>query len=108
MTPGARSIIANMASKTTRREVLKAGVAGAVALSSGIALAQGDQPEPVDTGAIEKQLAKPLPEPVRKLLAASIRNSRNASSERLKFKLPENSEPCTIYAPSAVLVVKKR
>jgi hypothetical protein len=90
----------------SRREILKAGVAGATALAAGTALPQEKKEAPPDTSAIEKQLAKPLSDKAKKLLEASVKNSQNASKERLKFKLPENSEPCTIYVPTPAKVKK--
>jgi hypothetical protein len=90
----------------SRREILKAGVAGAAAVASGAALSQERVETPPDTSVIEKQLAKPLSGEAKKLLEGAVRNSQNSSKERLKSKLPENSEPCTIYAPSPVVVRK--
>jgi hypothetical protein len=93
-----------MASKTTRRELLRAGVTGAAAVAAGAAVAQDTKAEvPVDTSAVEAQLAKPLSDPAKKLLKGAVRNVANAHKERLKFKLPENSEPCTIFVASAVV-----
>ena len=87
-----------MASKTSRREIL---ALGAVAL---VATASGQEPKkeepPIDTSEVERELAKPLDDRAKKLLKAAVKNSRTASAERLKFKLPENSEPCTMYVPT--------
>ncbi|HSI72503.1 MAG TPA: hypothetical protein VK934_04950 [Fimbriimonas sp.] len=85
----------------SRREILKAGIVSAASVASGTALSQERTAAPPDTSVIEKQLAKPLSEHAKKLLEASVRNSQNSSKERLKFKLPENSEPCTTYVPGA-------
>ena len=82
---------------------MRAGVTGAAVLVSGVASAQ-ETPAPVDTSAVEKQLAKPLSDQAKKLLKPAVRNSVNAHTERMKFKLPENSEPCTVYVASPVVV----
>jgi hypothetical protein len=50
--------------------------------------------------AIEKQLAKGLTPEAKKLLQSAIRGNQAQHTQRLRFKLPENSEPCTVYIPS--------
>ncbi len=82
---------------------MKAGITGVAAVAAGPVVAQEPKPD-VDISVIEKQLAKPLSDQAKKLLKASVRNSQNASAERLKFKLPENSEPGTLYVASTVVV----
>lgn len=86
--------------RKTRREVLKGGLAAAMAttLPALGSSQQGQTPE-VDTSAVEKQLAKPLSEEAKKLLANAIRANRESSAERLKTKCPENSEPCFSFSP---------
>ena len=92
-----------MPSKTSRRDVLRAGVTGAAALAAGVVVAQETKVgPPVDTSVVEAQLAKPLSDQAKKLLKASLRNSANSHTERMKFKLPENSEPCTTYVVTQV------
>jgi hypothetical protein len=93
--------MASMPAKTTRRNLIKTGALGLAAAASGAASAQEPKEEPkVDTSEIEKQLAKPLSEQAKKLLPGAVTNSRNQHSDRMKFKLPENGEPCTVYIPS--------
>jgi hypothetical protein len=95
-----------MPQKISRREVTKRGLLGAAALAMPtLTTAQEKKQEPPDPAIdqelamIEKQLAKPLSEEARKLTRATIKNSSDAAKERLKTKLPENSEPCTIFVP---------
>ncbi len=52
-----------------------------------------------EVAAIESQLAKPLTPEARDLLKTAVRYGKEAHANRLKMKLPENSEPCTVYVP---------
>ena len=95
-----------MPQKISRRELTKRGLLGAAAIAMPtLATAQEKKPEPPDPAIdqeldmIEKQLAKPLSEEARKLTKGSIKSSRDSAKERLKTKLPENSEPCTVFVP---------
>lgn len=42
-------------------------------------------------------LAKPLPADVKKLYDAQIEQGKTNAKDRLKFKLADCSEPCTVY-----------
>ena|SRR5687767_5771743 len=53
-----------------------------------------------DYRSLESKLAKPLPAKLKGLAKTALSNSRNAHKERLKFALPEGSEPCTTFSPS--------
>ncbi|MEA2554436.1 MAG: hypothetical protein QOJ65_2612 [Fimbriimonadaceae bacterium] len=94
-----------MPEKISRRELAKRGLLGAAALAVPAVLkAQDTQEKPkVDPdidrkiALIESKLAKPLSDRARELLKASISNNENNSTNRLKHKLPENSEPCFVY-----------
>ena len=92
-----------MPEKISRRELAKRGLLGAAALAMPqLGGAQTTKPEddPVidqEMAMIEKQLAKPLSDEAKKLTRTSIKNSRDAAKERLKTRLPETSEPCTVF-----------
>ena len=73
---------------------------GALLLAPGVAKAQEAKPAPVDTEAFEKNLAKPLDDAAKEKLRAAIKYAEGVRKQRLDFKLPENSEPCTVYVPS--------
>ena len=70
-----------------------------------LALAQ-EKKEPDDPGLdrrldeVERKLAKPLPPDVKKLARASLKNLEQECGDRLKTRLPENSEPCFTYIPT--------
>jgi hypothetical protein len=53
-----------------------------------------------DLAAAESKLAKPLPAKSKALARTAVEGLQKASKERQKFKLPEGSEPCTLYIPS--------
>jgi hypothetical protein len=95
-----------MATKSSRRELLCASaiaVVGTVVAKS----ASAQETAPTDPGVetivanIEKQMAKPLSDDAKKLLPGAVKNSLTMRADRLKFKLPENSEPCTVYVPGS-------
>ncbi len=89
-----------MSERKTRRDVLKGGVAAAAAAAIP-AMSPAQQPvkPEIDTALIEKQLAQPLSEEAKKLLATSIKSNRETSEARLKTKCPENSEPSFSFSP---------
>lgn len=51
-------------------------------------------------------LAKPLPEPISELFPAAVQGNLDRSTERLKYPLPENSEPLTYFHASEKGVLK--
>lgn len=51
--------------------------------------------------ALEARLEKPLPAKLKSPAQAALRQVRTAAAERLKFRLPEGSEPCTVFIPSS-------
>lgn len=85
--------------RPSRREVLGRAALGAFLLAPGVAAAQEDKPVAVDTGAFEKNLAKPLDDAAKEKLRAAIKYAESVRKQRMDFKLPENSEPCTVYVP---------
>ena len=90
-----------MARKPTRRAVLTAG-AGILA---GAAAAQVEKVPPkgaAPADSVEAQLARPLSAEAKRLLEGALKTVENARADRLKFKLPENSEPCTVYRAASV------
>lgn len=96
-----------MSKRLTRREF--AASLGAAALASTV-LGQ-DEKKPAkpsntelmseaDYRSLESKLTKPLPAKLKGLAKTALSNSRNANKERMKFPLPEGSEPCTTFSPS--------
>lgn len=49
---------------------------------------------------MDKELAKPLSPEAKKLLEEALKGIETSSKDRLKTKLPENSEPCFTFFPS--------
>ncbi len=93
-----------MQADQSRRQLLKSGAALAAATAlPAIVAAQGDErpaAPPFLLEDIQKQLAKPLSDEAKKLLADAVKNSRGNSDDRLKHKLTENSEPAMRFVPS--------
>lgn len=89
-----------MSERKTRREVLKGSLAiAATAAFPAMSSAQQPTEPPIETESIEKQLAKPLTAEAKELLAKALKNNQDTAKERLKMKLPENSEPCFSFSP---------
>ena len=99
-----------MPSKLTRREFAAAlgTTLGTAALASA-AISQ-DSKKPIqpseaelmaeaDFRSLQSKLTKPLPAKLKPLAKTALVNSRNAYKERMKFPLPDGSEPCTTFAP---------
>lgn len=86
-----------MSEKMSRRDVSKRGLLGLAVMAAGplASASQGAGSDPV-----EKELAKPLSEEARKLLKGARAGTAGFHSARLKHKLPDCSEPCTIYVPT--------
>lgn len=95
-----------MANRLSRRTVLSGAVGSALLVTSpALALAQEPAKEP-DPGLdrrldeVEKKLAHPLDPDVKKLTRKALENLEQEARDRLKTKLPENSEPCFTYIPT--------
>ncbi len=78
-----------MTDKPTRRTVLTAGVAAAAA---PVLMAKDMTVKDVSKG-----LAKPLTPANEKLTEAALKGVAEQSDDRLKFKLPENTEPSFVF-----------
>ncbi len=87
-----------MSKNPTRRAVIGAACAGAAAIAVPVAASEGERRE-AQFVRIDAGLAKPLSPEAMKLLEGSIKDVESASQNRLKTKLPENSEPCFTYIP---------
>lgn len=98
-----------MAQKLSRRAVVRGAVSSALlSAAAPLSFAQDsqDKKEPEDPGLdrrldeAEKKLAHPLSPEVKKLARTQLKNLEKECSDRLKTKLPENSEPCFTYIPT--------
>ena len=87
-----------MSKKPSRREVLGAAAIGAAVMAMPMAAAQA-KPE-IGVEAMDKEFAKPLSAEAKKLLAEALKGIETSAKDRLKTKLPENSEPCFSYFSS--------
>jgi hypothetical protein len=92
-----------MADKLSRRTLMRGAVGSAlVTAAAPIVMAQGT-PTPEAPGLdqrldeAEKKLAHPLAPEVKKLARTQLKNLEAEAADRLKTKLPENSEPCFTY-----------
>ncbi len=96
-----------MPDQPTRRQIISAAALGAASLAvPSLSAAQSGQDVPLDH--IEKQLASPLSAEAKKLLTESLKGVQTAASDRLKTKLPENSEPCFNYSVTPVKAKVKK
>jgi hypothetical protein len=77
--------------KPTRREFLAGAVVTAASLPALAASAQDDLKK------YEKNLAKPLSDDAKVKLRANLESATGTIKAREEFKLPENSEPGTVY-----------
>ena len=82
-----------MPNQPSRRELLMGGIAASVSLSTIL-----NQPEP--------QPAQPDETP-SELLKRAVKANANNAEFRLKFRLPENTEPCFTYIPEPREVRKR-
>jgi hypothetical protein len=96
-----------MSRKISRREFAlgAAGALAATALPQDAKLAKGKPTTPAeamadaDLRSLESKLAAPLPPKLKGPAKTALTNARNTHKERLKFSLPEGSEPCTVFVP---------
>lgn len=93
-----------MPQKLSRREfaaraAATAGAAGLAAAGLGQAAKPSSPKANGELDELEALLEKPLPTRLRAPAAAALKTVRNNAKERLKFKLPEGSEPCTTFIP---------
>ena len=90
----------SMPNKPSRREILGSAALGLTSMAVPItSVAQAAQE--FNTDGVEKELARPLTPEAKKLLEAALKTIRTSSKDRLKTKLPENSEPCFTYIVSS-------
>lgn len=90
-----------MPDKSTRREVLAMGVVAAASVTPMAHAAPTPEPQASDLATIEGQLAKPIIDAAKPMMARAIAYNRSNTVQRLKIKLPEGSEPCFDYRPMA-------
>ena len=81
-----------MSQTPTRRTVLKTSLAAAAAAALPAAMAKE-----VTIKDLSKGLAKPLTPANEKLADTALVGVKDASTQRLKHKLPENSEPSLMF-----------
>jgi len=96
--------------KISRRQFAKElGVASMGGLFLGkISFQQQREPENLESelARLEAKLAEPLSEEAWKLTKEALQSNLRAYASRWRFKLPENSEPCTIFVPQPAKKVK--
>lgn len=91
-----------MAQRITRREFARRAAATAAAASLGGLAAAQQTPKP-DEGThpaiplLNKRLSKPVPAELQKQLSDALKNLDSLSAARSKHKLPEGSEPSTLF-----------
>lgn len=90
-----------MPNKHSRREILGAAAAG-VATIAVPGLSKLDSAQDGGVTAVNQQLAKTLSPEATKLLKEALTGVDSSAKARLSTKLPENSEPCFTYIPTAV------
>ena len=100
-----------MATRITRREFARLAATGAAGLAVAPLLgAQArqeqaeDEPPGIeeDLRELDAKLAEPLNGEARAVARRGLLGNRRAAVRRWDFKLPENSEPCTIFVPAKV------
>ena len=86
-----------MEERLSRRSLAKLAGAAGIAAIMPKAGAQEKEPPDAELKELESKLAAPFSEEARPIAKKSLQNVENSAKERLKHKLPENSEPCTTY-----------
>ena len=95
-----------MPNKPTRRQIIGAAAVTAAALAvPSRSAAQSGHDKGVES--VDQELAMPLSPEAKKLLVEALNGSDTAAKDRLKTKLPENSEPCFTYFAAAREVREK-
>jgi len=96
-----------MADKLSRRAVVRGAVSSALlSAAAPLALGQDTKKTADDPGLdrrldeAEKKLAHPLDPDVKKLTRKALSDLEKELNDRLKTKVPENSEPCFTYIPT--------
>jgi len=89
----------------SRRKLMRGVVGAAIVATAPVVMAQ--QTKPADDPGfdrrldeVEKELAHPLDPDVKKLTRKALSDLEKELKDRLKTKLPENSEPCFTYIPT--------
>lgn len=88
-----------MAGKGSRRDFLKASAVGMAVLTGGKARGHQSQDPASTIDRIQKLLASPLDGEPLEIMKRTVRGNESAATARLRTKLTENSEPCTVYRP---------
>lgn len=95
-----------MDDKLSRRQFASRAAAAAAGLALGKIATPQDAAKPVvvsdqDAATIEAGLSAPLSDEAKSILKSTLKANREGVEARMKFKLPENSEPCTVYMPTS-------
>lgn len=98
------SKLSDMSETISRRGLVKRVAGAAVGLAAPAAVGAFQQPQTArqarldaELAAVEAQLARPLSPEVQALTRQAVASNLAAADQRLRFKLPENSEPCTRF-----------
>lgn len=96
--------LVSMDYKLSRRQFASRAAVAATGLTLGkFAIPQDAKPIEVtdqEAGVIESGLGAPLSDEAKSILKSTLKSNRDGIAARMKFKLPENSEPCTVYVPT--------
>lgn len=97
-----------MSDKISRRTLVRGAVgAAAVSALSPIQAATQQPAEDPDLDRrldrAEKMLSKPLSPEAKKIAREMLKGVDNLTESRMKQRLPENSEPCTVYVPTTAM-----
>lgn len=84
----------------SRRDFLKASALSITALSGYTAKGLQAQADSSSIDRIQKMLASPVEGESLEIMKRTIRGNEAAAAGRMRFRLPENSEPCTAFHPT--------
>jgi len=88
-----------MSDQGSRRDFLKLSASGLAGIATRPLGAQQAPADAATLDRIQKLLATPVDGETLEIMKRTVRGNEAAAAGRTRFKLPENSEPCTVYRP---------